>query len=127
GSRLGTPRNFVTSLPERPCPGRIALVGKDVKVRNIKFKPREPWDFRHGPVWDKYQKVKLGMTRKDVKAILGAPSSESAFQGRPHLEWQETKQSISVWFDDAMGRAAQKSFSPGFDHVHVYPDEKESP
>ena len=39
GVALGSPRSVTTSQPERSYPGRIALVGKGVKIRNLKFRP----------------------------------------------------------------------------------------
>src|SRR6266536_5071904 len=71
----------------------------------------EPWR-PTGPFWEKYQKVQLGMTDKEVIAILGPPDYDLAVGlGRSYLDWYEGRQTISVELD-VYGRVTEKSFQP---------------
>jgi hypothetical protein len=68
---------------------------------------------RRGPVWGKYEKVKLGMTEKQVKGILGLPDDH--FGGGLmdlDLTWFEGEQTITVRFGSE-DRATEKHFRPG--------------
>jgi hypothetical protein len=54
---------------------------------------------RHGPFWDKYQKVQVGMRASEVKAILGPPAPRKVSGGGLHLfgsVWQEGGREIEV-------------------------------
>src|SRR5258708_190566 len=57
-----------------------------------------PW--RHGPFWDKYQKVQLGMNKKEVEAILGPAMYEDwpGGFGAHVCWWDEGEQRIIVSF-----------------------------
>ncbi len=50
----------------------------------------DPW-VRRGPVWDKYQQVRLGMTEEEVNADLGPPDDVEPLGG-VRAPWS------SVWF-----------------------------
>ena len=68
---------------------------------------------RRTPFWDKYQKVQLGMTEEEVKAILGPPDSvEGGGLMSSCWAWFVGEQTIAVDFnlDD---RATEKRLRPG--------------
>lgn len=68
---------------------------------------------RRGPVWDKYQKVQLGMTEEQVKGLLGSPDSVEGGGLSPScLAWFEGDQTIAVIFDGD-DKATEKCFRPG--------------
>jgi hypothetical protein len=55
---------------------------------------------RHGPFWDRYQKVQLGMTQEQVKDILGPPTAEigGGLSSGYAWVWQEGEQTIGIDF-----------------------------
>ena len=60
-----------------------------------------PEDERHGPFWDKYQRVQFGMSQKEVEAILGPAKMEdhwSSMGGNTWCYWEEIGQHIGVHF-----------------------------
>jgi len=88
----------------------------------------EPWRPR-GPFWEKYQKVQLSMTEKEVKEILGPPILEEFGGGSlgPYcLAWFEGDQTIAVDFD-LDGRVTEKRFRPGRHSGWVHEPVRESP
>jgi hypothetical protein len=65
-----------------------------------------------GPVWDKYQQVRLGMTEEEVEAILGPPDSVEGGELMPSCSaWFVGEQTVAVDFDTD-GRATEKRFRP---------------
>jgi hypothetical protein len=70
-----------------------------------------PWP--RGPLWDKYQRVQLGMSEEEVKDILGSPSDhEGGGLMDLDLTWIEGNQLIGVTFDPD-GKAIKKRFHKG--------------
>ncbi|SRR5579884_752288 len=76
-------------------------------------------DRRHGPFWDRYQWVQLGMTEEEVVEILGPPHGfvyPGGSLGPRSCWWDEGQQAIGVDFDavsaDGPLRATRKHFSP---------------
>jgi len=51
---------------------------------------------RSGPLWDKYQKVQLGMTEEEVEALLGPPTDEDHWTFASSYDWSEGKQAMGV-------------------------------
>jgi hypothetical protein len=72
---------------------------------------------RHGPFWEKYQQVRLGMTEQEVFDILGPPK-EDWYQGgfgTHDCLWEEGEESIAVSFSTLYphdGTAVRKQFTP---------------
>jgi hypothetical protein len=57
---------------------------------------------RHGPLWDKYQNVQLGMTEQEVKDVLGSPNYVEYPGGRngPKIcTWVDGEEKLGVSFD----------------------------
>jgi hypothetical protein len=72
---------------------------------------------RRTPFWDKYQKVRLGMTEAEVKNILGPPAAEEypgGGLGPMVLTWVEGEQQIVVFiYPEFRGELAlKKGFLP---------------
>jgi hypothetical protein len=64
---------------------------------------------RQGPFWDKYQKLRLGMTEQDVQDVLGPPMYEESMSFGPlYCTWKEGQETILVSFDDAWPYPAGK-------------------
>jgi hypothetical protein len=60
-------------------------------------------DRREGPFWEKYQKVKMGMTEEEVEGILGPGLDLWGDKGPTNVgkvySWREGDQEIRVQFD----------------------------
>ncbi len=72
-------------------------------------------DRTRGPFWEKYQKVRLGMTENEVVGALGPPAFEEypgGILGDCCFAWFEGGQTIAVDFD-IDGRATEKRFRLG--------------
>jgi hypothetical protein len=74
---------------------------------------------RYGPLWVKYQKLQLGMTKEQVEEILGPPQSEEGFgggfSGTLFCDWHEGDQSVMLRFEWNWSNAYQlheKQFYP---------------
>jgi hypothetical protein len=71
---------------------------------------------RRTPLWDKYQKVQLGMTEAEVKDILGPPTAEETVGGLgpTAFDWVQGEQRIIVFFfPEPRGElAVKKGFLP---------------
>jgi hypothetical protein len=67
---------------------------------------------RRGPFWDKYQRVQLGMTGKEVEEILGPPNIKEGGGLMPEtFGWCQGEEVIAVDFD-IDDRASAKRFLP---------------
>jgi hypothetical protein len=67
---------------------------------------------RQGPFWDKYQRVQLGMTDKEVEEILGPPDfTEGGGLMAEAVGWCQGQEIIVVDFQ-VDGRAFGKRFLP---------------
>jgi len=65
------------------------------------------WPRRAGPFWDKYQRVQMRMTEREVKDILGPPMYEEypgGSCGPTVYVWTEGSQTIGVSFDFLLSR-----------------------
>src|SRR5438270_80346 len=70
---------------------------------------------RRGPLWDKYERVQIGMTESQVRSVLGPDAELEYFGGglsNPDLILKEGGKTLSVELYFGDGTVVRKDFRP---------------